>query len=62
MKTMIAVLWAIAVSIAGIAGNVNSLAGWTILGAVALAPPLALMRWWRDPHPSMSQSIREALR
>jgi hypothetical protein len=55
-------LWVLAVSIAGIAGNVNSLLSWTILAAVAVLLPLALMRRWNDPRQSMSESIQEALR
>jgi hypothetical protein len=61
IRTIIASLWICAVSIAGIAGSVNSLFNWTILAAVAVLPPLALMRLWH-PRQSMSQTIQEALR
>jgi hypothetical protein len=56
-----ATLWVLAVTIAGIAGNVNSFLLWTVLAAVAILPPV-VMRWWNEPRQSMSQSIREALR
>jgi Flp pilus assembly protein TadB len=62
IKAVIAMLWVVAVTIAGIVGNVNSLLLWTVLAAVALLPPLVMMRWWPEPRQSMSQSIQEALR
>jgi len=62
IKAVIAMLWVVAVTIAGIVGNVNSLLLWTVLAAVALLPPVVIMRWWREPRQSMSQSIQEALR
>jgi Flp pilus assembly protein TadB len=62
IKAVIAMLWVLAVTIAGIVGNVNSLVLWTVLAAVALLPPVVMMRWWREPRQSMSQSIQEALR
>jgi hypothetical protein len=61
IKAVIAMLWIVAVTIAGIAGNVNSLLLWTGLAAVAILPPV-VMRWWNEPRQSMSQSIQEALR
>jgi Flp pilus assembly protein TadB len=62
IKAVIATLWVVAVTIAGIVGNVNSLSLWTVLAAVALLPPVIIMRWWNEPRRSMSQSIQEALR
>ena len=61
IKAVTAMLWVLAVTIAGIAGNVNSLLLWTGLAAVAILPPV-VMRWWNEPRQSMSQSIQEALR
>jgi Flp pilus assembly protein TadB len=61
IKAVMATLWVLAVTIAGIAGNVNSLLLWTVLAAVAILPPV-VMRWWNEPRQSMSQSIQEALR
>ena len=62
VKTIIAVLWISAVSIGGIAGKVNSFSSWTVLAAVAVLPPLVMMRWWNHPRQTMSESIQEALR
>ncbi len=55
-------LWVAAVSIAGIAGNVRSLSGWAVLAGLAILPPLFMLWWWNDPRPTMSETIREALR
>jgi hypothetical protein len=62
IKAIIAMLWVSAVSIAGFAGNVNSLSSWTVLAGVAVLPPLVMMEWWNDSRQSMSHSIQEALR
>jgi hypothetical protein len=61
-KAVLALLWISAVTIAGIAGNVNSFLSWTALAAIAVVPPLAVMQWWNDPRQSMSESIQKALR
>ena len=61
IKAVIAMLWVLAVTIAGIAGNVNSLLLWTGLAAVAILPPV-VMRWGNERSQSMSQSIQQALR
>ena len=62
IKAVIAMLWVVAVTVAGIAGNVNPFLLWTVLAGVALLPPVVMMRWWNDRRQSMSQSIQEALR
>lgn len=62
IKVVIAMLWVVAVTIAGIVENVNSLVLWTVLVAVALLPLVVIMRWWSKPRQSMSESIQEALR
>ena len=62
IKTTIALLWVLAVSIAGIAGNVNSFSSWTVLAGIAVLPPLVMMWRWNDPRQTTSQSIQEVLR
>jgi hypothetical protein len=62
IKAIFAMLWVAAVSIAGIAGNVRSLSGWAVLAGLAILPPLFMLWWWNDPRPTMSETIREALR
>jgi Flp pilus assembly protein TadB len=62
IKTIIAMFWVSAVSLAGLAGHVNSLSSWTLLTGIAVLPLLVMMRGWNEPQQSMSQSIQEALR
>jgi hypothetical protein len=40
----------------------TSLVGLAVLVAMALTPPVVMMRLWRAPSQSMSESIREARR
>ena len=54
--------WILAVGVLAYISDPTSPAGWTILAAVAVAPPLVMMRLWRVPPQSMSESIREVLR
>ena len=62
IKFVIATLWVSAVSIAGVAADVHSIGGWTILGALAVVPPLVMLRRWTEPQQSISESIQEARR
>jgi hypothetical protein len=60
-KAPVATVWVSAVCTAGIAGNLASLSGWTVLAGLAVLPPLAMMRRWNSPRHGMSESIQEAL-
>jgi len=62
IKTIIAMLWVSAASIAGIAANVTSLSSWIVLAGIAVLGPLVLMWRWNDPRQTMSEAIQEALR
>jgi hypothetical protein len=62
IKAVVAMLWVLAVSLPGFAGNVSSSQSWTVLAAVALLPPLVMMCRWNEPRQTMSQSIQKALR
>ena len=62
VKTVLAIAWVSVVCVVGIAGNTNSLSGWTLLAAVAVVPPLVMMWRWNDPPQSMSESIQKARR
>jgi hypothetical protein len=62
IKATFAAIWVSAVCTAGIAGSVQSLSGWAILVGLAALPPLVMMWRWNDPHPTLSESIQEALR
>jgi hypothetical protein len=39
-----------------------SASGWTLCVAAALTLPVIFARFWRQPQPSMSESIRDVLR
>jgi hypothetical protein len=62
IKFIIAMLWVLAVAIAGIAGHSDSLSSWAFLVGVAIVPPLVMMWRWSDPRQTMSEAIQEALR
>jgi hypothetical protein len=62
IKAIIAMLWVSTVFVVGIAGNLNSVASWTVLAAVAVVPPLVMMWRWNDPRQTMSETIQEARR
>lgn len=55
-------VWILTVGVLGYAVGATSFVAWTVLTAVALTPPVVLMRLWGAPSPSMSESIREVLR
>jgi hypothetical protein len=54
--------WMLAIGILGSISGMTSLAGWTVLAAVLVIPPLVMMKLWRVPSQTMSESIREVLR
>jgi hypothetical protein len=47
IKTIIAMFWVSAVSLAGLAGHVNSLSSWTLLTCIAVLPLLVIRGWNR---------------
>ena len=55
-------VWILAVGILGYGLGATSFVGWTVLAAMALTPPVVMMRLWSAPSQSMTESIREALR
>ena len=54
--------WILAVGVLGYILGTTSLAGWTVLAVVSVIPPVVMMRLWRAPSQSMSESIREVIR
>ena len=62
LKAGLAILWVSAALIAGIAGNVDSGASWTVLAGLAIIPPIVMMWRWNAPPQTMSESIQEARR
>jgi hypothetical protein len=62
IKAVVAAAWVSALGAAGLAADVKSLSGWTVLVGVGLMPSLVLLWWWNDAHQTMSEAIQEALR
>ena len=62
VKTSVMGVWILAVGVLGYVLGAMSFVGWTVLVAMALTPPVVMMRLWRAPVPSMAESSREALR
>ena len=46
----------------GLFAPVTTPSGWFILAAVATAPPLVFMHYWKRPVQTMSESIHGAIR
>ena len=63
LKGIMATVWLSAALIAGIAGTLNSVTGWTVLAGVAVIPPILEMMWrWNAPRQTMSESIQQGRR
>ncbi len=54
--------WILVVGVLAYISDPTSLVGWSVLAAVAVTPPVIMMRLWREPAQSVSESIREAIR
>jgi hypothetical protein len=62
VKAALMAVWVVAVAALGYMSGTTSLAGWTLLAVVSLVPPALIVRLWGAPSPSMSETIRGALR
>ena len=62
IKATVMAAWVSVVCTAGIAGNLRSLSGWTVLVGLVVLPPLVMMWRWNDPRRTMSETIQEAFR
>jgi hypothetical protein len=54
--------WILAVGAFGYVSGTTSLAAWTLLVLVSLAPLAVIGRLWSAPAQTMSETIRKALR
>jgi hypothetical protein len=61
-KWQIGAAWVLMVVLIGFAVAPTSTAGWTLCAGAAMTLPGIFARFWRQPKPSMSESIRDALR
>lgn len=62
VKAALMAAWILAVGVLGYVAGTTSFAAWTFVAAMSLVPPAVMMRLWRTPSPSMSESIRDVLR
>jgi hypothetical protein len=62
VKAALMGIWILAVGAFGYASGTTSLATWTLLVLASLAPPVVMGRLWSAPAPTMSETIRKALR
>jgi hypothetical protein len=61
MKATISAVWVCALCAVALFGHLT-FSAWVLLVAFAVLPPLVVMRYWRDPVQTTSQSIQEVLR
>jgi hypothetical protein len=61
MKATISVVWVFVLCAVALYGDLT-FSAWALLLAVAVIPPLVVMRYWREPVQTTSQSIQKALR
>jgi hypothetical protein len=52
-------VWLVWVSAAGLAGDVNSPGGWTLLAAVGALPPLVLLLQWKISGQPLSEAVQK---
>jgi hypothetical protein len=61
LKATISAVWVCALCAVALFGHVT-FSAWVLLAALAVLPPLVVMRYWRAPVQTVSQSIQEVLR
>jgi Na+/proline symporter len=61
-KVALAAIWGVALFAAGFAANVTSMLAWSVLGGLAVLPPIVMVRLWNDRPPRVSQRFQEGLR
>ena len=62
VNATIAALSVIAAVAFGLLAPVATPSGWFMLAAVATAPPLVFMHYWKRPAQTLSESIQAAVR
>ena len=61
-KTLLFVVWAVAVCLAAIAIGITSVPHWMVVACVAIVPPLVARNFWHAPEQTISESINDARR
>jgi hypothetical protein len=62
IRTAIIGGWVFGLGAMGLSVDVNSVSGWMLLIGLGMLPPMTFLRMWRQPPPTMSESIRAVLR
>lgn len=61
-KTLLATGWVTAICVAAFAIGITSVPNWIVVASVAIGPALVVLRFWRAPEQTISQSIHDARR
>ena len=61
-KRLVAAVWFVAAVMVALAFNFGSVEAWGVVAAVAIAPPLVMLRLWKHPAETISQTIHAARR
>jgi hypothetical protein len=61
MKATISAVWVCVLCAVALFVHLT-FSAWVLLAAFAVLPPLVVMRYWRDPDQTTSESIQEVLR
>jgi hypothetical protein len=62
LKSAVVGAWVLGLAAVALSFEVTSASGWMFLVGLGLLPPLVLLRMWRQPGQTMSESIHEVLR
>ena len=62
LKMVVSGVWVLGAVILGVFVRDVTWQMWTVVIALAVLPPLALLLWWTEPAPTMSEVIQEARR
>lgn len=62
IKALIVGGWVLGLGAIALSVNLTSVAGWSVLVGLGLLPPLIMLRMWKQPAQTISESIREAIR
>jgi hypothetical protein len=62
VKLMVVAAYILTVAAVAVASGVTSSAGLIVFAAIAVLPSGALLMLWKDPSPTMSETIRATRR
>jgi hypothetical protein len=61
-KLTLAAIWGVAIWGAGVAAGVTAIPAWSVLGGLAVIPPIVMVQLWNDRPQRVPQRIQERLR